>query len=379
MDNLTHSLVGLAAAKAGLERVSPYATAVCVLAANLPDADIVTLAAGPAAYLEHHRGITHSIVGALVLGAALPLLLVGVDRLVARLRGREPRARLRGLLVASLLVTASHPLLDWTNSYGLRPFLPWSGRWYYGDLVFVIDPWLWLLLGGACFLLTSPTRTRLALWSVLWAGIAAAILFLPMRRGFDVPPAAQLLWPVCLGCVALARWARGGARKGGAVAACALAAVVFYWGALAVVQARARSVAAEFARSRAEGEGERLTKVAAMPTLLNPFKWLCAAETDRTTLRFELDSSSLFSDGEPSLISRHAKPQGASAAAVERAGRDERVRVLLDFARFPVAQVWPAGEGASVVRVTDVRFGEPAPPGERARGSFAAEATVSAQ
>jgi inner membrane protein len=46
MDNLTHSFLGLAAAKAGLEKLSPGATALCVLAANAPDADIVVLAFG---------------------------------------------------------------------------------------------------------------------------------------------------------------------------------------------------------------------------------------------------------------------------------------------------------------------------------------------
>lgn len=74
MDNLTHSLVGLVAAKAGLEKLSPGATALCVLAANLPDADIVTLIGGRWTYLHHHRGITHSILGAIVLGLTLPLI-----------------------------------------------------------------------------------------------------------------------------------------------------------------------------------------------------------------------------------------------------------------------------------------------------------------
>ncbi len=118
MDNLTHSLVGMVAAKAGLERVSPYATVVCVMAANLPDADIVMVAGGGLTYLEHHRGITHSIVGTLALAVVFPLLFFGVERLVARMRNREPRARLGGLFLASVLLTASHPLLDWTNSYG---------------------------------------------------------------------------------------------------------------------------------------------------------------------------------------------------------------------------------------------------------------------
>ncbi len=42
MDNLTHSLVGFVIAKAGAERLSPWATTVCVLAANAPDIDVLT-------------------------------------------------------------------------------------------------------------------------------------------------------------------------------------------------------------------------------------------------------------------------------------------------------------------------------------------------
>src|SRR3954451_11811281 len=130
MDNITHSLMGLTVAKAGLERLSPMATAVCVITANAPDADILALIGGRWFYLHHHRGITHSIVGTLTLALLLPLLFYGVEKLVALARGKPSRFRLRGLLIASLLVTATHPVLDWTNNYGLRPFLPWSGQWY---------------------------------------------------------------------------------------------------------------------------------------------------------------------------------------------------------------------------------------------------------
>ena len=41
---------------------------------------------------------------------------------------------------------ATHPLLDYTNSYGLRPFLPFSDRWFYGDSVSIIDPTMDLML-----------------------------------------------------------------------------------------------------------------------------------------------------------------------------------------------------------------------------------------
>lgn len=131
MDNLTHSLVGLVAAKAGLEKLSPGATVLCILAANVPDTDIVALIGGRWNYLHHHRGITHSILGAFVLALTLPLIFFSADRLIARIRGRQSGVRLKGLMIASLLVTATHPFMDWTNNYGIRPFLPWSSGWFY--------------------------------------------------------------------------------------------------------------------------------------------------------------------------------------------------------------------------------------------------------
>ena len=374
MDNLTHSLVGLAAAKAGLERVSPYATLVCVLAANVPDADVVTLAGGSLTYLKHHRGITHSIVGTLVLGLALPLLFVAAERLVTRVRGVAPGARLRGLMLASLLVTASHPLLDWTNSYGLRPFLPWSGRWYYGDLVFVIDPWIWLALGGACFLLTARTAWRVALWALAGLGAAAAVVLLPQRRGFDVPLVLRLVWLTGLAAFVFAHRARATERWGAKVALASLAAVVVYWGALAVLHDLALARAENFARGLVAGGGPAAARVAAMPVLMNPLDWSCVAETRNETFRFELDP---FSQEGVSLRSGHKKPSGADALAVERAAQDARAVVLLDFARFPVWQVRPGPAGQSLVRITDVRFGEP-PRGDEG-GTFTVEIPVPAR
>src|SRR6059036_1005925 len=129
MDNLTHSLVGLVASKAGLEKVSPGATTICILAANAPDVDIVTLIFGGRwAFLQHHRGISHSIVGTIALALALPLIFYLVDLLIARVRNRARHVRFRGLLLASIIASATHPLMDWANNYGIRFLLPWNSR-----------------------------------------------------------------------------------------------------------------------------------------------------------------------------------------------------------------------------------------------------------
>src|SRR5215203_808555 len=118
MDNLTHSLVVLTAAKSGLDRLSPGATTLSVIAANAPDSDIVVLAFGDRwTFLHHHRGITHAIVGVLTLAVILPLIFYGVDHLWSRYKGQRPKTKLKGLMLASFIASATHPLLDWTNNY----------------------------------------------------------------------------------------------------------------------------------------------------------------------------------------------------------------------------------------------------------------------
>src|SRR5262249_52844081 len=126
MDPFTHSLVGLTAAKAGLERLSPLATTVCVVAANSPDSDIVVdLTTDRWNYLHHHRGITHSIVGVVALALVVPTIVWLAERGWSLLRKQKAKSRYRGLLLASAIATATHPLMDWTNNYGVRPLLPW--------------------------------------------------------------------------------------------------------------------------------------------------------------------------------------------------------------------------------------------------------------
>ncbi|HVF54519.1 MAG TPA: metal-dependent hydrolase [Pyrinomonadaceae bacterium] len=359
MDNLTHSLVGLAAAKAGLERTSPLATTICVVAANAPDADIVVLFAGPSEYLEHHRGITHSIVGTLALALLLPAIFYGIERLVARFRGAEPRARFGGLLVSSLALSASHPLLDWTNSYGVRPLLPWSAQWFYGDLVFVLDPWIWLFVGGACFLLTANTRPRLLAWATLALVLSAAVLLLPLRAGLGIPFGARVLWVFGIIALVLLHRSKIASRGGVAVASMALALLVAYWGAIALIHARAHQRARVVAGQGAAENGETLLRIAAMPVLSDPTVWRCIAETNRATVRFDLTLGTGQSGTGVSNTVRIEKPQGEDGKLVERAAEDSRAEIFLGFARFPVTSLARSCAGETIVQFADLRFTEP--------------------
>src|SRR5438067_11052488 len=62
MDNITHSLVGLMLARAGLNRGVKRTTLMLILASSAPDIDVVSWFGGPLTYLAHHREFTHALL-----------------------------------------------------------------------------------------------------------------------------------------------------------------------------------------------------------------------------------------------------------------------------------------------------------------------------
>jgi inner membrane protein len=373
MDNLTHSLVGLTAAKAGLEKLSPGATVLCVLAANSPDVDIVVLLfQGRWGYLHHHRGITHSLVGSAVLALALPLAFYLGDRIIAQIRKRERQVRLKGLLIVSILTTATHPLLDWSNNYGIRLLLPWYTRWSYGDFTFVVDPFIWMILGVVAFLMTTKTKAQLIYWLV----IALVPSFLILSRlagsggslnGVLLP----LLWIVVL-IVSVTLYRLGfGERAGSRTAIAAFLAVVIYGTGLFVAHAVALRQAKVQAAAIANNHSEHIIKLAAMATAANPNSWVCVMKTDRATYRFDL--SLLGENSASSPFVRYENPEGVQAETAEEAERDYRAQVFLGFARFPVMRV--VGEDCvsqTLVQFADLRYTEPG----NGRGTFSLDVPV---
>jgi len=373
MDNLTHSLVGLAAAKAGLERLSPGATTLCVLAANSPDADIVALIFGGRwAFLQHHRGISHSITGAFALALALPFVFYLVDLLLARWNNRARNVKPAGLLLASLVATATHPILDWTNNYGVRFLLPWNPRWFYGDFVFIIDPFLWTVLGGAVFLLTAKTRKRLIIWLVI--ALVPSYLVLVGSVGPRLMTSEillRVLWILAL-IVLVSPYRRDiGKRAGAKIAIIALATVAIYCSGLAAIHVVALQQAKVQATTIANQNAEHIVKLAAMPTLANPNEWICVMETDQATYRFNL-SLLQTARGKRNFV-RYEKPQGVVSEAVAEAAQDSRSQVFLGFARFPVVRV--LGEDCAtqtLVQFADLRYTEPG----IGRGTFSLDVPV---
>lgn len=189
MENLTHSLIGATLAELALPRdATPsqrtFFFASGIIAANLPDADLVytSITPAPLGYLLHHRGHTHTIVG--LAGLAACIGLVTMIPVLRRL-WQPSAARYWTLIFAAL---ASHLIADAWNSYGVHPFWPLDNRWFYGDAIYILEPWLWTLLGVSVVMNTRSHRGRLivsallviAMSAVVWMGMVSAIALVPL-------------------------------------------------------------------------------------------------------------------------------------------------------------------------------------------------------
>jgi inner membrane protein len=119
-----------------------------IVGANLPDVDVLAYLAGPAADLEWRRGWTHGILAVAVLPLLLTGALVLLHRAIQARRVKPSPVPLNSsqLLLLSFIAILSHPVLDTLNTYGVRWLMPLSGTWYYGDTLFIVDPWVWGVL-----------------------------------------------------------------------------------------------------------------------------------------------------------------------------------------------------------------------------------------
>jgi len=296
MDNITHTLTGLMMSRAGLKRLSPRAGAIAMIAANIPDVDVISGFWGAPAYFHYHRWYTHAWLMIPVM-AVLPVLIV---RLFTRKGLPWGRA-----YAVSLIAAASHPLLDFTNPYGIRFLMPFSYQWPSLDIVNVFDLWLW----GVLF-------------------IAAA-------------------WPSLSGLVSSEIGARQTQGSGWAIFA--LAFIPMYDGARLLLKEQAVGLQ----ESRVYN-GATPRRVSVMPSAANPFLWQGVVETDEF---FILQDVNLLGDFDPTLGRvLYKRPGNAATDAAQR------TRVFQDIMGFSKALLWrtmpdTSSEGAQRVEASDLRFG----------------------
>jgi inner membrane protein len=311
MDNLTHSLTGVLLARAGLDRLSPRATWIAVLAANIPDADVISILGGPDVYFMHHRWVTHALLFT-PLVAIVPVLVVA-----AIFRRRLPWFR---AWLVSLAAIASHLLLDFTNPYGIRLFLPFSDAWPALDFTHVIDIWIWAILLTGC------------------------------------------LWPMLSGLVSSEIGAKKTRGRGMAIVALCLIALYdtgrFFLHKRAIATLESRVY-----------DGAAPKRTIAFPQNIHPLHWDGWVETERSWLKVNVNLSEEF---DPTPVSTFWKQEPGPAI---KAARGVPVfRVLERFAQTPLWRVAPAADpiGASKVELIDLRFGR------EGRQGFTATALVDA-
>jgi inner membrane protein len=347
MENLAHTLLGLSIAKAGLERATPLATTTLVISSNLPDIDVFSrVEDGTLGYLEYHRGFTHGILGLALLAAALTVILMFMDRRF-RLRNDPFRRPLRPFRIffIAYLGGLGHTFMDFTNNYGVRPLEPISNRWMYGDLVFVVDPWIWLILGAGVVWLTTTDAARNLLWLVIGTIASLAVGF-ALRHPYDphllaVPTTARVIWFVGLAIVLVGcglGWRRGGERL---VRYSLLVLAMYYCGMWMAHQSAMKE-----ARTSLKLPG--VTSMSVWPAPANPLMWQAAAQTNDAVYVRNIN-----------LADKQDKWQELPALDPKLADalrRQDDARAFLEFMRYGTANVEANSDGTSVVSLRDIRF-----------------------
>jgi inner membrane protein len=312
LEPITHFLTGACLGRAGLNRKTGLATATATLAAEAPDIDVLGRFKDPVFGFAHHRGFTHSFLG-LILTSGVVVGLMYVFWLLRGRRTNNPELPPNwGLLfVFAYLAGLTHILLDFTNNYGVRPFWPFSGKWYSWDIVFIVEP---------------------------------AIL-IAMSLG--------LLLPVLFSLVNQEIGARPKGPQGSLAATLALISVVALWATRDYEHRRA--VNALEARLY---QGADPIRASAYPYWWNPFRWYGVVETRDFYASTQVGSLAPEVDPEGTLTVRY-KPE---ETPVTLAAKNSYLgRVYLDWAKYPITEVEPlTGERTGyIVRFEDLRYAYP--------------------
>jgi inner membrane protein len=187
MDNLTHTLIGLVAGDSVARSTRPtngglpaqarrgLFVTLAAIGGNMPDLDLLYSAGAftsdKIAYLLHHRGHTHTIVGC--LGLAL-ILYGGAELWVRHRRLTLTRGDRFALLGMAIFATLLHLGMDALNSYGVHPFWPFNNEWFYGDSVFIVEPLYWIAAAPMLFLVRTMLA-RILIGLVLLLALAAHV------------------------------------------------------------------------------------------------------------------------------------------------------------------------------------------------------------
>lgn len=313
MEPLTHFLTGACLGRAGLNRKTALATAATTFAAEAPDIDVLYDLGGRITGFQHHRGWTHTFLGLFVMGALVLIVLYVWYRWKLR-RGKwkhEGPPRWGLLYLFTLTAGLTHLLLDYTNNYGVRPFMPFNYRWYSWDIVFIAEPVLWAILIGG------------------------------------------LVLPSLFGLIDTEVGARRKGPRGRGWAIAALVGMVLVWGVRDFEHRKALN-----AMSSLTYNGLDAQRLSAFPYIINPFRWSGVVETANFFQVMEVDSLRGEVDPENRARTFYKNPETPVTVAAKKSRLG---RVFLDWAQYPYVEAEPltAPESGYIVHFRDLRFTYP--------------------
>lgn len=318
MEPVTHFLTGACLGRAFFNRKTALATLTATLAAEAPDIDILAYFRGSITGFAHHRGITHTFIGAPFMAALVLASVWALDRLW--LANRREKRRAKGkwvppppnwklLYLIAFIASLSHILLDFTNNYGVRPFSPFLHKWYAWDIVFIIDP---MILAGLVLGLTLPA------------------VFALVNEDIGV---------------------RQKTSRGRVGAMFALALILCVWGFR------------DFQHRKAVGamqaltyEGEDAIRARAFPRMFSPFSWYGVVETNSAFHTMTVDSSTPEVDPDDRAEVRRKPPETDVTLAAKRSRLGQ---VYLDWSAFPwleTEKLDTPEEQGYLVQFRDLRF-----------------------
>lgn len=342
MDPLTHTLTGVGLAQTRVAR-GPLATATCLIGANLPDVDAATYFLEGDFSLGFRRGWTHGILAMAVLPPLLAWMMLQVDRIRCKRTPSATPVPIRRLAGLSYLAVLSHPVLDWLNTYGVRLLMPFDGRWFYGDALFIVDPWLWLLLGTVALMAHSGSRQLIAGWVALGAVAVALVTGIP-----GVPLPIRTLWCLGLTLVAVIRIRGSGQRQVVSLASWCFILTTVYLAAMVINSHLVKQQVTEWTRAR----GLEPAHIMVTPAPADPFRRTVLVADDRHYHRLAFDwlaAERIRPTGTQMEIGNDHPAAAAALVTSEAWG-------LAAWTRFPRFQVEPVPAGYRVT-ITDVRFG----------------------
>ena len=351
MDPLAHTLFGATMAEAGLKRKTALATATLLIGANIPDIDALAMFVSEDYALWFRRGWTHGILALMIWPFLLTGIMIGIDRLIEKRMRRKNRMRegppMRPIMLLGIafLGVWSHPLLDLLNTYGVRLLMPFSGTWFYGDTLFIIDPWFWLLAGAGVVLARSESWFGISGWILLGTAVTALITTAEV-----VPFFLKVIWLIGLSAIIIVRWS---GRHWGAtqpIAFTLLSLLIFY---IAFMIAGSKMTASH-ARAQLNEGGAEIRQVMANPLPARALLRTGVAASETHYYRFRMNwfrPESFERIGDPIPIE-------APESIVEAALNSPDVRGFRNWMRFPTYEVEQLDDGWKVI-IRDLRYVQP--------------------